>query len=572
MLNDIRRLTGVNFLMHCPGAAAEAEIDAAQKGVAMAFWRRRARELLDAVGWQDETIAMRAFDGGATLMISAPMDALYTATVVVEKAWAAAECDLKGDAAEETARVAKKLKTLLAKEQNAGEVALAEAAAERGVTFLGYDKEVSVGLGTGSKTWGSREIPSVETIDWHEIHDVPIAMVTGTNGKSTTVRLAAAIGTAAGRTVGMSSSDWVRVGADIIDEGDYSGPAGARLAVRDNRVGLAIIETARGGLMRRGLPVPQADACLITNIAADHLGGYGIMDVPALADTKFLLAKAVKPGGRLILNGDDEALVSRSATFGGDITWYGLSLDQTALNRWIATGGHAVFVEDGFMTLARNGERTRVMPVANFVPGMGGAAKFNVSNALGAIGLASALGLPNEAMTKGLSSFKGTPDENPGRGNFMEIGGATVLVELCPQPARHRGAGRGGAGPSRQAAAVPGRAGRRPQRRGHARDDPGHLGGATGQGHRQGVAGENCAVAQPESYRRLSSTSCKNSARPKARYRLPTPNTVRCGWRWSGRSRAIFWCCCCTTNANGPMAFLDRLTSRGWQAGDPVPD
>jgi UDP-N-acetylmuramyl tripeptide synthase len=259
-------------------------------------------------------------------------------------------------------------------------------------------------------------------------------MVTGTNGKSTTVRLAAAIGAAAGKCVGLSSSDWVRVGGEILDRGDYSGPAGARLAVRDPRVDLAVIETARGGLMRRGLPVPTADVCLLTNIAADHLGTYGIMDVAALADAKFQLSQAVRPGGRLVLNGDDPELVARSPQFTGNITWFGLDFDLAALDVWIANGGRAAFVRDGQMMLARDGKVETVIAVNDFVPALGGAAKFNVYNALGAIGLADGLGLPVSAMSEGLAGFTDSPDENPGRGNYIELGGVTLLIDYAHNP------------------------------------------------------------------------------------------------------------------------------------------
>ncbi len=434
MLRDIRRLTGANFLMPCTGAAAEAPLEDATKGIAMALWRGETRALLDAVDWAEERIVMRAFEGGATLQISAPTDALYAATEIVEAGWNSAHARLTGGTPPERAAIAAKLKQKIASERNHAEVALAKAAETHGVTYLGHDGKVSLGLGQGAQVWEGSDVPDVADVNWQDIHDIPVAMVTGTNGKSTTVRLAAAIGAAAGRCVGLSSSDWVRVGGEILDEGDYSGPAGARLAVRDPRVGLAIIETARGGLMRRGLPVPQADACLLTNIAADHLGSYGITDVPALADAKFQLADAVRPGGRLILNGDDPELVARSARFGGDITWYGLDLDPAALQIWIDGRGHAVFVADGQLMLARDGQQIAVLPVADFKPGMGGAAKFNISNALGAIGLADALGLPVEAMAEGLASFSNSPDENPGRGNFIELGGATLLLDFAHNP------------------------------------------------------------------------------------------------------------------------------------------
>ena len=434
MLHDIRRLTGANFLMPCTGAAAEATIEASVKSIAMSLWRREARALLDAVGWKNERIAMRAFEGGVTLQISAPMDALFAATEIVEASWEAAYAQLNSKALPDRDAKTLRLREKIATERSPAMAAIAEAADVKGVTFLGHDGAVSVGLGRGVRVLDENNLPAVKDVPWDAVHDVPVAMVTGTNGKSTTVRLAAAIGAAAGKCVGMSSSDWVRVGGDIVDEGDYSGPAGARLAVRDARVDLAIIETARGGLMRRGLPVPRADACLLTNIAADHLGGYGITDVPALADAKFQISDAVRPGGRLILNADDPELVARSARFGGEITWFGLAMAEATRNAWINAGGHAVFVADGQMVLARDAEQFPVLPVKDFKPAMGGAAKFNVSNALGAIGLADALNLPVAAMADGLASFTGSPEENPGRGNLIELGGVTLLLDFAHNP------------------------------------------------------------------------------------------------------------------------------------------
>jgi cyanophycin synthetase len=432
-LKNLRRLTGANFLMPDVGAAAEATIADGNKPFVMALWRAAARDLLNAVGWADNKIAMRAFDGGATLQISAPTDALYAATELVQASWAAAQEKLAGAPydIDETAQI---IRAKIKAELSPKEVALALDACSRGLTYLGHDSKISIGLGQGSVVYDTADLPEPDAVDWGRLHDVPVAMVTGTNGKSTTVRLTAAIAAAAGKCVGLSSSDWVRVGGEILDEGDYSGPAGARLAVRDPRVELAVIETARGGLMRRGLPVPSADACLVTNIAADHLGTYGVMDVATLADAKFQLSEAVRPDGRLVLNANDPELVARSPQFLGDITWFGLEFDQAALDVWIANGGRAAFVSNGHMMLARDGEVIPVLAVNDFVPALGGAAKFNVYNALGAIGLADALGLPILAMTNGLAGFTDSPDENPGRGNYVEVGGLTLLIDYAHNP------------------------------------------------------------------------------------------------------------------------------------------
>ncbi len=432
-LKNLRRLTGVNFLMREHGAAAEAVIGDENKALVVSLWRNAARELLDGVGWPDSKIAMRVFTGGVTLQVSAPTDALHAAQDLVAASWGVTLAKLAGDVVD-TAAITADLRAKVAHELSPKDVALADAAKAHGVTFLGHDEKISLGLGKGSVVFDIADLPDPDAVDWDSLHDVPVAMVTGTNGKSTTVRLTAAIGAAAGKCVGLSSSDWVRVGGEILDEGDYSGPAGARLAVRDPRVDMAMIETARGGLMRRGLPVPSADACLLTNVAADHLGTYGIMDVAALADAKFQLSDAIRDEGRLVLNADDPELVARSPQFSGEITWFGLNFDAATLDVWIAGGGRAAFVKDGQMMLARDGKITPVLAIDDFVPALGGAAEFNVYNALGAIGLSDALDIPITAMTEGLKGFTDTPDENPGRGNYMKVGGLDLLIDFAHNP------------------------------------------------------------------------------------------------------------------------------------------
>jgi cyanophycin synthetase len=434
MLRDVRRLTGANFLMPTTGAAAEAPLSDQLKPVGMAIWHREVRAILDGVGWSGEKIVMRAFSGGATLQISAPTDGLYSATEIIEAGWASAHALMQNEEPPNQKTVVKNLKNKIKKERKPALVALVGAAKARDVTFLGHDGLASLGLGKNCQVFPAKKLPKPDQVNWDQISDIPVAMVTGTNGKSTTVRLAAAIGTAAGACVGLSTSDWVRVGNEILDEGDYSGPAGARLAVRDPRVDLAIIEAARGGMMRRGLPVPRADVCLITNIAADHLGTYGIMDVKALADAKFQLSEAISSNGRLVLNADDAELVERSADFGGQITWYSVDMDADMRQVLLSTGGRGVCLSDGKMTLIRDGRTSAVLDVNDFKPGLRGAALFNISNALGAIGLADALDLPIDAMSRGLASFTGSPEENPGRGNFIEIGGITLLIDFAHNP------------------------------------------------------------------------------------------------------------------------------------------
>ncbi|MCP4330026.1 MAG: Mur ligase [Alphaproteobacteria bacterium] len=433
-LSDIRRLTGANLIMNRPGAAGEADLPPGDEGYIAALWRRQARRMLDAVGWSQSITAIRPFQGGASLAVSAPIDGLYAATEIVEWAWEEARALWDGAAVSELEPAAVAIRANIAEERNPALVAIEAAARARGVVFLHGEDRASVGLGTGCQAWPDDALPTVDDIDWDRVHDIPVGLVTGTNGKSTTVRLTAAIGAATGRIVGLCSSDWVRVGGEIVDEGDYSGPGGARRAVRDSRADLAVLEVARGGLLRRGLTIPRVRACLITNVAVDHLGEYGVMDLAGLTEAKFLPARSVEPGGRLILNADDPQLVRHGMAFDGEITWVSLSPDSEFMAAWLASGGEAAVLAEDQLVLARGQERIPVLEVADFPIGLNGAARFNLSNALGAIALADVLGLPVAAMAEGLAKFSGGPEDNPGRGNFIDLGGVTVLVDFAHNP------------------------------------------------------------------------------------------------------------------------------------------
>ena len=429
-LTDSRRLTGPNLILDGSGAAAEIGVSNSQREGAASLWETHARKLLDAVNWTSEKTAIRLYEGGATIAITAPMDALYAACEIVEGAWDLTQAEINGEPAPDIDKLLNNLSKEIKEERHPALLALANAAIDHGVTLVPDDDTITLGLGKGSTSWPSTDFPKPDDVAWNTISDIPAALVTGTNGKSTTVRIAASIGAAAGLTVGFSSSDWVKAGDSVIATGDYSGPEGARLALRDKRVDIAIIETARGGLLRRGLPLFKATACLITNIAADHLGEYGVMDVEALADTKFTVSKAVRNSGTLILNADDARLKSRGKAFDGDVAWYGLSLTAEEC----LSADRAALVHHDVFTLCQNGELIPILPVADFSPALGGAATYNVSNALGAILLMSVLGVSPDRLAQGLLNFESSAADNPGRGNFMEFGGVKVLLDFAHNP------------------------------------------------------------------------------------------------------------------------------------------
>ncbi len=475
-LLDSRRLTGPNLLTDRPGAIIDVSVSVGAPGhsdalppTALESWERHARALLDAVGWSEEKTVCRPYPGGASLAITAPADTLYTATELNELAWAAAVVELdedtaaesgtgssvapddgtpaEWDAASELDKTAAGLRQAIEAERNPALLALRDAAGQCGVAFLMDDEQVTVGLGSGSKSWPIDAIPDPEGVEWNTVGDIPLALVTGTNGKTTTVRLLAAIAKAAGLVAGNTSTDGVQVDGEIVVAGDYTGPEGARTLLRDRRLELAVLEIARGGMLRRGLPVTRADAALVTNVAPDHLGDYGICDVESLADSKMVVRRALGPRSRLVLNADDPLIVARSAIPPCPITWISAAEGpptaavQTRLaspagvedDLWLARKGDIVHRPGGEAPLQGTSE-SPFMGVSEVPITFGGAARYNVYNVIGAIALARALKLPDDAIREGLRGFTGTSEQNFGRGNLFDFGKTRVIVDFAHNP------------------------------------------------------------------------------------------------------------------------------------------
>jgi UDP-N-acetylmuramyl tripeptide synthase len=426
---DSRRLTGPGLVLDRPGAVIDLEVDPTRRDAAIGAWRDAVARLLAAVGWSGETVRTRRFGSGVSLAFTAPPDALYAATDLNDCAWAATEAGLAGRVPPADDAEVERLRQAIAAERNPALLALREAARARGVTFLHGEELVSVGSGRGVRVWPEHRLPPPSAVDWAAVFDVPTALVTGSNGKTTVVRLLAAMATSTGRVAGLTSTDAVRVADRTVGEGDYSGPEGARLVLRERDVDVAVLETARGGLLRRGLAVTRADVAVVTNVADDHLGEFGVETLEALADTKLLVARAIGAGGRLVLNADDPVLSAAAARLEVPVAWF--SLDPARARAPDAAGA---VVEGDAIVLREGGRRETIAPVRDVPLAMGGAARHNVANALAAVAAAGKIGVPAEAVRETLRRFGRDPADNPGRANLLEAGGIRILVDYAHNP------------------------------------------------------------------------------------------------------------------------------------------
>jgi len=429
---DARRLTGPSLLWNKPGTILDVRCSDEEADQLIPFWDTNIRRMLNAVGWADESTCSWRLSEGVSLAFSAPVDALYAASEINEWAWACCDSEFNGADVPDFDETVKRMRTVIAEEENPGLLKLEAAAEAHGVTFLSDDDEASVGQGTGSLTWPVRKLPEPDELDWDSLHDIPAGLITGTNGKTSTARLATHIARASGKNVGLSSTDWIALNDRVIDRGDWSGPGGARIVLRQQDVDLGILETARGGLLRRGLGVMKADAALITNVAEDHLGDFGSQNLGELLNVKWIVSRAVETSGSLILNADDELLVAKSAEFPGVIVWFTLNPDNPTVKEHTRNGGLA-FVLDGDSLLRVDGDSIEEICKSAEIPiALDGVASHNIANALAAAALTHCLGIPMSDIHEGLTSM--SQDNNPGRSNVYSISDFKVLVDFAHNP------------------------------------------------------------------------------------------------------------------------------------------
>jgi UDP-N-acetylmuramyl tripeptide synthase len=429
---DARRLTGPSLLLDGPGSVLDVRCTRADADRLIPLWANNVARLLEELDWPSAQFSTLHLVGGVSLAFTAPIDALYAASEINEWAWAACafELGVTTDEPDIDAAVAA-ITAAAAEESNAELMWLLHEAAERGKTVLWDDDEVSVGLGKGSKTWPVREIP--DALDWDKFDDVPIGIVTGTNGKTTSVRLAVHILQGAGQNVGCSSTDWIAVNNQVLDRGDWSGPGGARTVLRQTDVDVAILETARGGLLRRGLGVERATVALITNISEDHFGDFGSQNLDELLAIKWIVSRAVEQSGQLILNADDQLLLKQAEQYSGEVIWFSLDPQNETIVSHTDDAGLAFVLDGDELVKLESGGRVVICRSHEIPIALGGAARHNVANALSAAALTHSLGVGLEDIRKGLTTM--VQDENPGRCNLYELDGRSVLVDFAHNPA-----------------------------------------------------------------------------------------------------------------------------------------
>jgi len=263
---------------------------------------------------------------------------------------------------------------------------------------------------------------------------IPVVAVTGTNGKTTTVRLISHLLTHSGLRVGMTNTDGVYVNGDCIDTGDCSGPKSAKSVLLHPDVDAAVLETARGGVLREGLAFDKCDVAVVTNVGSgDHLGLNYITTVDELAVLKRVIVQNVAPTGAAVLNAADPIVASMAAKCKGQVIFFAADKNNPVMATHRAQG-HAVVYIQGKQLVARKGGQTESIALADVPITMGGAIGFQVENVMASVAAAWSLGLGWDVIRQGLATFSNDNHNAAGRFNVFHYRGATVIADYGHNP------------------------------------------------------------------------------------------------------------------------------------------
>ncbi|NEO29189.1 MAG: cyanophycin synthetase [Symploca sp. SIO3C6] len=270
---------------------------------------------------------------------------------------------------------------------------------------------------------------------------IPIIAITGTNGKTTTTRLIAHIYRQTRKVVGYTTTDGIYIDDHLVEQGDTTGPQSAQVILKDPTVEVAVLETARGGILRSGLAFAKCDIGVVLNISADHLGIGDIDTIEQMARVKSVVAEVVNHDGHAILNADDPLVAAMAQKVKGQVAYFSMNPDNELLQNHVRGGGLAAVYENGYLSIIKGDWTLRIEQAVQLPVTMSGLAPFMIANALAASLAAFAQGVSIEAIRAALRTFRASVEQTPGRMNLFNLGRFHALVDYAHNPASYEAVG-----------------------------------------------------------------------------------------------------------------------------------
>ena len=270
---------------------------------------------------------------------------------------------------------------------------------------------------------------------------VPVVALTGTNGKTTTTRLTAHIFKQTGQIVGYTTTDGIYIGDNLVEPGDTTGPQSAQLILQDPTVEVAVLETARGGILRSGLAFQKCDVGVVLNVAADHLGLGDINSIEDMAHLKSVVVETARPSGYAVLNADDPLVSAMAQRVKAQIAYFSMDPHNELVRNHTQQGGLAAIYENGYLSILKGDWLLRIEQAEKVPLTMGGLAPFQIANALAASLAAFAQGVDIEHIRQALLTFQASSNQTPGRMNLFNLGQYHALVDYAHNAASYEALG-----------------------------------------------------------------------------------------------------------------------------------
>lgn len=424
-----RRLVGPNLFFKETGTVLDIPLVDNRDELTRLFYQE-ANKILPALGWDDVKIAHKFFNNGVRYAITAPVDITMPACDVIDFIWLSAREGFEIGIFKTIEQAKQELMPFINEDKNLVYRELYNLAKSKGFNAFRDKNKAYIGSGTGCYEFDLYS-DCIDSIDWQIIYDIPAVIVTGTNGKTTTVRLTDYICRMAGKITGYTSTDWVKVNDEIVDEGDYSGPTGHQFVLTSNKVEVALLESARGGLLKRGLIETFVDAAAVTNVSADHLGEDGVETVAELAEAKSIVFRTMGDGSHAVINLDNSYMKEKFDQLDGAKIVITQNPDQHNIGYYLSKADYACIVENGMFTWVGKDTKKYLLPVADAPITVRGFAKHNIENTMLAIVLAFKLGVGFEDIVAALKTYTNDTKINRGRANIFEWNNRVAVLDYA---------------------------------------------------------------------------------------------------------------------------------------------
>lgn len=375
-------------------------------------------KLLDQLPVKHTATVVKNYSNGFSVIIQFPYDLLNAMCDIMDRMWEEFAKFIDNSSPIDFDRLLQKANKFIEKDKNLAIREAYDMAQKRNVNFFVFRDNLYIGSGVKRFCIAVKDLKSVNDIPWDIVLDIPILLITGTNGKTTTTRLVDFICRNSGLKTGECDSDFVMINGKITDEGDLSGPTGHQLVLMNPEVEVAVLEVARGGLVKRGLLPNYAVAATVTNIANDHIGHSGIENQTDLAELKGVVFSGLKENGNAIINLDDENITKLNVL--GKKSYISTKLNDNEISKYLINDNFVVFIENDTIVLKTKTKRIELNNLKDVPLTVNGLAKYNYENILHAVGLCLSLGLSTENISVGLKKFGSDDKSNFGRWNYYK--------------------------------------------------------------------------------------------------------------------------------------------------------